>query len=80
MSPRSAGRNACDSSRRFRVIFQSGDSAATHRQMLEQPRSQDICCNLWENSSFLLVLFAVGVVVLLAGALPAAYTSVTRVT
>lgn len=48
--------------------------------MLEEPRSQDVGRHLREDAPLLLVLFAVGVVVLLAGALATAYTRVARVT
>lgn len=48
--------------------------------MLKQPRSQYVCCYFWENATFLLVLFAARVVVLLPGALAAAYAGVAGIT
>lgn len=48
--------------------------------MLKQPRSQDICCNFWEDATFLLVLFAVGVIIFFACTLSTTYTSITGIT
>lgn len=48
--------------------------------MLKQPRSQYVCCYFWENATLLLVLFAARIVVLLAGALAAAYAGVAGIT
>lgn len=56
------------------------DTSITYRQVLEQPRSEDVGGHLWEDTAFLLVLLAIGIVVLLPGTLAAAYASVARVT
>lgn len=48
--------------------------------MLEQPRSEDVGSDLREDTAFLLVLLAIGIVVLLPCTLTAAYASVARVT
>lgn len=51
----------------------------THREMLEEPRSEDVGRHLGEDASFLLILLAC-IVVFLACALAAAYTRITRIT
>lgn len=48
--------------------------------MLKQPRSKDIRRHLRKYTTFLLVFFAVGIVVLLAGAFTATYTSIACIT
>lgn len=48
--------------------------------MLEEPGAQDVGGHLGEDAALLLVLFAVGVVVLLASALAGADTGVAGVT
>lgn len=48
--------------------------------MLKQPGPQDVCRNFRKNAPFLLILFAIGVVVLFSGAVPAADAGVTRLT
>lgn len=52
----------------------------THREMLEQPRPEDVCRDLGEDASLLLVLLARRIVVLLARPLAATDARVTRVT
>lgn len=53
---------------------------ATYREVLKQPRPEDIGRHFGEDTSLLLVLLTRRVVVFLAGALAAADTRVTRVT
>lgn len=53
---------------------------ATYREVLKQPRPEDIGRHFGEDASLLLVLLTRRVVVFLAGALAAADTRVTRVT
>lgn len=48
--------------------------------MLEEPCSQDVGRDFRKNAPLLLVLFAVGVFVLFAGAFATAYARVARVT
>lgn len=48
--------------------------------MLKQPRSQYVGCYFWENATFLLVLFAARIVVLLAGALSTSYAGIASIT
>lgn len=52
----------------------------TYREVLKQPRPEDIGRHFGEDASLLLVLLTRRVVVFLAGALAAADTRVTRVT
>lgn len=56
------------------------DEEGTHREMLEQPRPEDVGRDLGEDSSLLLVLLARRIIVLLASALATTDTRVTRVT
>lgn len=56
------------------------DEKGTHREMLEQPRPEDVGRDLGEDSSLLLVLLARRIVVFLARALATTDTRVTRVT
>lgn len=55
-------------------------SVLAYRQMLKKPRSQYIRRYLRKYASFLLILLAVGVVILLARAVPAADARVARIT
>lgn len=48
--------------------------------MLEEPRPEDVGGHFGEDAALLLVLFAVGVVVVLAGAVAGADARVARVT
>jgi len=48
--------------------------------MLKQPRSQYVCCYFWENATFLLVLFAARIIVLLSSSLSAAYAGIAGIT
>ena len=48
--------------------------------MLEEPRPEDVGGHFGEDAALLLVLFAVGIVVVLAGAVPGADARVTCVT
>lgn len=48
--------------------------------MLKEPRSQDVGRHLREDAPLLLVLFAIGVVVLLAGTFAASYARIACIT
>lgn len=48
--------------------------------MLKQPRSQDICRHFGENTSFLLVLFAIRIIIFFTRTFSTAYTRITRIT
>lgn len=48
--------------------------------MLEEPRPEDVGGHFGEDAALLLVLFAVGIVVVLAGAVAGADARVARVT
>lgn len=48
--------------------------------MLKEPRSKDICCHFWKYATFLLILFPVRVVVLLARAFAGPHTCITGIT
>lgn len=52
----------------------------TYREVLKQPRPEDICRHFGEDAPLLLVLLTRRIVVFLTGALAAADTRVTRVT
>ena len=49
-------------------------------EVLEEPRPEDVGGHFGEDAAFLLVLFAVGIVVVLAGAVSAADAGVAGVT
>lgn len=66
--------------REFCEVIQGGGAGLTYRQVLKQPRPEDVGRDLGKDAPLLLVLLARRVVVLLAGALAAADTRVTRVT
>lgn len=48
--------------------------------MLKQPRSEDICCNFRKYATFLLVLFAIRVVIFFTRTFSTTYASITCIT
>lgn len=48
--------------------------------MLKQPRSEDICRYFGENPPFLLVLFAIGIIIFFSRTFTTTYTSIACVT